>query len=244
MWEFTDAYLGKSWSVPTIARCLIGGQERSVVFMGSSYGNKDSKGYLFAVDAITGQSIGNKKLLTGAPFNVLPSIRAIDTDADEYADRIFVGCLQEMLFVVEIGPEADPNKWTSSHILSTDPGQPISVPTSLSVYHETAVQHLDLTVMAYFGTGKYFTLDDKTDLTLQSFYAVKDNAVKVGKGGLANQTNPDTCTPIEEGFGWYIDLVEGPGERPSSPAMIPARRGESPGSMWSATRMGAFPPSR
>jgi type IV pilus assembly protein PilY1 len=74
--------------------------------------------------------------------------------------------------------------------------------------------------MAYFGTGKYFTLDDKTDLTLQTFYAVKDNAVKVGKGGLANQTDRDNCTPIHEGFGWYIDLVEGPGERVVSSAIV------------------------
>jgi type IV pilus assembly protein PilY1 len=223
LWEFNDAYLGESWSVPTIERVWIGtpvGQERWVVIMGSAFDNKDTKGYLFAVDAITGEQIGNKKLLTGAPQNVLPSLRTIDTDMDGYADRIFVGCLQERFYVVEIGPEADPNKWVGSHILSTDPGQPISVPSSLSVYHEPGIEKVDLTVMAYFGTGKYFTLDDKTDLKLQSFYAVKDNAVKVGKGGLANQTNPDTCTPIQEGFGWYIDLVEGPGERVVSSSIV------------------------
>jgi type IV pilus assembly protein PilY1 len=141
MWEFNDAYLGKSWAVPTIERCWIGGQERWVVFMGSAFDNKDTKGYLFAVDAITGEQIGNRKLLTGAPQNVLPSLRAIDTDMDGYADRIFVGCLQELLFVVEIGPEEDPNRWTGTHILSTDPGQPISVPTSLSVYHETSYRN-------------------------------------------------------------------------------------------------------
>jgi type IV pilus assembly protein PilY1 len=220
MWEFSDAYLGKSWAVPTIERCWLDGQERWVVLMGSAFDNKDSKGYILAVDATTGEQIGNRKLLTGAPRNVLPSLRAIDTNADGYADRMFVGCLQEMLFVVEIGPGDDPNKWGSSHILSTTPGQPISVPTSLSVYHETGIQHVDLTVMAYFGTGKYFTLDDKTDLTLQTFYAVKDNAVKVGKGGLAGNTNADICTPIQEGFGWYIDLVEGPGERVVSSSIV------------------------
>ncbi len=44
--------------------------------------------------------------------------------------------------------------------------------------------------------------------------------MKVGKGGLANQTDRDNCTPIHEGFGWYIDLVEGPGERVVSSAIV------------------------
>jgi type IV pilus assembly protein PilY1 len=216
MWEFSDLYLGKSWATPAVDRCWLGGEERWVAFIGSAFGNKDTKGYLFAVDVVTGEKIGTQLLLTGSPDNVLPSLRAIDFDLDGYADRVFVGCLQEKLFVVEVGPEADSSRWKSSHILSTDPGQPISVPTSLSLYKEGGQTH----VMSYFGTGKYFTLDDKADLALQTFYAVKDNAVKVGKGGLANQTNPNTCTPIDPGFGWYIDLVEGPGERVLSSSLV------------------------
>jgi len=75
-------------------------------------------------------------------------------------------------------------------------------------------------VMAYFGTGKYYTLADKTDLTLQTFYGVKDNAVKVGKGSLADQTIASVCKDLSTGFGWYIDLVEGPGERVISSALV------------------------
>jgi type IV pilus assembly protein PilY1 len=216
MWEFSDLYLGKSWATPTVERCWLGGEERWVAFIGSAFDNKNTKGYLFAVDVVTGGKIGSEALLTGSPDNVLPSLRAIDMDGNGYVDRIFVGCLQEKLFVVEVGTQADPSKWKSSHILSTDPGQPISIPTSLSLYREAGETH----VMAYFGTGKYFTLDDKADLNLQSFYAVKDNAVKVGRGGLTNQTNPGNCADIHGGFGWHIDLVEGPGERVLSSALV------------------------
>jgi type IV pilus assembly protein PilY1 len=216
MWQFSDPYLGESWTIPSIEKCFLDGQERLVAFIGSSYGNKDTKGYLFAVDVLTGEKMGTELVLTGAPDNVMPSLRAIDWDQDGYADRIFVGCLQEKLFVVEIGPGANPKFWKSQHILSTEPGQPISVPTSLSLYREAGVDH----VMSYFGTGKFYTLADKTDLTLQTFYAVKDNAVKAGKGGLADQTNADMCAPLLGGFGWYIDLVEGPGERVVSSSLV------------------------
>ncbi|NIO07292.1 MAG: hypothetical protein GTO40_04570, partial [Deltaproteobacteria bacterium] len=156
-----------------------------MALIGSAFENKDTKGYLFAVDVVTGLKIKNELLLTGSPDNVLPSLRAIDWDMDGYADTGFVGVLTEKLFVVETGPGEDPKTWKNTHILSTDPGQPISIPTSLSLYREAGQDH----VMAYFGTGKFYTLADKTDLTIQSFYAVKDNAVKVGKGGLANQTD-------------------------------------------------------
>jgi type IV pilus assembly protein PilY1 len=216
MWEFRDKYLGQSWTVPAVARTWLGGAERWVAFIGSAQGNKDTKGYLFAVDVATGEKMGTELLLTGAPENQLPSLRAIDFDQDGYADRVFVGCITEKLFVVEVGANADPKSWKSNHILSTDPGQPISVSTSLSLYKEEGQTH----VVAYFGTGKYYTLADKSDLTLQSFYAVKDNAVKVGKGGLANQTNPGNCADILGGFGWYIDLVEGPGERVVSSSLV------------------------
>jgi type IV pilus assembly protein PilY1 len=216
MWEFSDKYLGESWTIPAIAKCWLDGAERWVAFIGSAQGNKDTKGYLFAVDVATGEKLGTELLLTGAPENQLPSLRVIDFDSDGYADRVFVGCITEKLFLVEVGPGANPKTWKNSHILSTDPGQPISVPTSLSLYKEGGQTN----VMAYFGTGKYYTLDDKTDLTLQTFYAVKDNAVKVGKGGLANQTDANTCTPILGGFGWYIDLVQGPGERVVSSSLV------------------------
>jgi len=70
--------------------------------------------------------MGTQLCLTGAPDNVLPSLRAIDWDQDGYADRIFVGCLQEKLFVVEIGPGADPKFW-KTHL---DPHEPLPVPGS------------------------------------------------------------------------------------------------------------------
>jgi type IV pilus assembly protein PilY1 len=218
LWQFSNEYLGESFSVPTVERCWLNDQERWVVFVGSGRDNKDTKGYLVAIDALTGEMIGDELCLTGSPENMLPSIKVIDWDLDGYADRVFVGCMQEKLFLVEIDQKfADPSRWKSSHILSTDPGQPITVPTSLSLYREDGQDH----VMAYFGTGKYYTEADRIPpFEVQSFYAVKDNAVKVGKGGLANQTDAFTCEPIQGGFGWYMDLVEGPGERVLSSSLV------------------------
>jgi type IV pilus assembly protein PilY1 len=229
MWEFTDPLLGESWTIPTVERCWLDGAERWVAFVGSNFNTKDSKGYLFAVDVETGNKIGKQLCLAGAPENSLPSLRAIDFDQDGYTDTIFVGLLTGKLFMVEIGPEADPSRWASrtKHIFTTnseidplDPliekFQPITIPTSLSLYREAG----ETLVMAYFGTGKYFDLADKTDIMVQSFYAVKNNAVKIGSGGLADQTDASTCAPIQDKFGWYMDLNKNPGERVISSALV------------------------
>jgi type IV pilus assembly protein PilY1 len=218
VWEFTDQFLGESWTFPTVERCWLDGAERWVVFVGSNFNTKDSKGYLFAVDVVTGLKMGKELQLTGAPENSLPSLRAIDFDQDGYADKIFVGALSGPLFLSEIGTKADPSTWGSKtkHLFTAQKDQPITVPTSLSLYRELGQTH----VMAYFGTGKYFTLADKDDKTLQSFYAIKDNAVKVGIGGLADQTDASVCTPILTEFGWYMDLNKNPGERVISSSLV------------------------
>ena len=218
LWQFSDPCLGESFSIPTVERCWLADQERWVVFIGSGRKNADTKGYLVAVDALTGEKIGSELCLTGSPENMLPSLRAVDWDLDGFTDRIFVGCLTEKLFIVEIDQKlADPSRWKNTHILSTVPGQPITVPTSLSLYREDGQDH----IMAYFGTGKYYTEADRIPpFEVQTFYAVKDNAVKVGKGGLADQTDAFTCEPIQGGFGWYLDLVEGPGERVLSSSLV------------------------
>jgi type IV pilus assembly protein PilY1 len=210
MWQFTDPYLGESWTLPTVERCWLGnpvGQERWVAFVGSNFNTKDS-----------GLKMGKELQLTGAPENSLPSMRAIDFDQDGYTDRIFVGSLTGSLFMVQIGAAADPSKWApqTKHIFSTQTNQPITVPTSLSLYRELGQTH----IMAYFGTGKYFVLADRDDKTVQSFYAIKDNAVKVGIGGLADQTDASICTPIQDMFGWYMDLDKNPGERVVSSSLV------------------------
>ena len=218
MWEFTDQFLGESWTFPVVERCWLDGAERWVAFVGSNFNTKDSKGYLFAVDVATGLKMGKELLLTGAPDNSLPSLRAIDSDQDGYTDKIFVGALTGPLFKVEMGTKADPSTWgnTTKHIFTTGKDQPITVPTSLSLYREAGETY----IMTYFGTGKYFDLADKDDKTIQSFYAVKDNAVKVGRGGLADQTDASTCTPLQGGFGWYMDLNKNPGERVISSSLV------------------------
>ena len=218
LWEFSDRFLGQSWTIPAIARCWLDGAVRWVAFVGSSFGNKDTKGYLFAVDVVTGEKMGTPLCLADAPDNHLPSLRAIDFDTDGFTDTVYVGSLTGKMFMVKIGPEANPKAWasTAKHLFTTSPGQPITIPTSLSLYQEAGETH----IMAYFGTGKYYTAEDRADLSLQSFYAIKGNALKIGRGGLADQTDEFLCSPMQDKFGWYIDLLQGPGERVLSSGLV------------------------
>ncbi len=224
MWEFSDQYLGESWTIPSVERFWLAGAERWLALVGSGWNNADSKAYLLAIDVVTGEKLGKQRCIADAPENVLPSMRAIDSDYDGFTDKIYMGALTGPLYIVEVekGAAADTSGkgWTDKHILTTQniggKNQPISISTSLSLYRENN----ETNVMVYFGTGRYFDLADKDDMQLQSFYAVKDNAVKVGIGGLADQTDPFTCESMQDRFGWYMDLVEGPGERVISSALI------------------------
>jgi len=225
MWEFTDQYLGESWTFPTVERCWLGGAERWVAFIGSNFNTKDSKGYLFGVDVATGEKMGFERRLADAPENSLPSLRAIDFDQDGFTDRIFVGSLTGKLFMVEIAKDADANPngkgWTCKHIFTTQSAggesQPITIPTSLSLYRDMGGE---THIMAYFGTGKYFDLADKDDDTVQSFYAIKDNYMALGVGGLADQTEASVCTPMDDEFGWFMNFDKNPGERVISSSMV------------------------
>ncbi|NIS59770.1 MAG: PQQ-binding-like beta-propeller repeat protein, partial [Proteobacteria bacterium] len=218
LWEFSDPNLGESWTIPTIERCWLDGQERWVAFIGSAgLKNPLLKGYLFAVDVVTGQQMGKELMLASAPENNIPSVRAIDFDQDGFTDIVYAGSLTGKMFMVNMGTKADPSTWsnTTKHLFTTneDPPasgefQPITIPASLSLYREAGQTN----VMVYFGTGKFFDLADKTDLRIQSFYAIKDNALKVGRGGLADQTFASTCSPMQDKFGWFIDLLDESGQ--------------------------------
>jgi len=59
----------------------------------------------------------------------------------------------------------------------------------------------------------------KTDLSAQSFYAIKDGDVPLTRSDLADRTINDCPVAPEPVKGWFVDL-EMPGERVSSPALV------------------------
>jgi Tfp pilus tip-associated adhesin PilY1 len=77
--------------------------------------------------------------------------------------------------------------------------------------------------MLYFGTGRYIDQADISDVTQNTFYCVTDNHSEstVTRWDLVDQTSIIT---EHSGMnrGWYIDLVQAPGERVTKPNALVA----------------------
>ncbi|MFQ6079970.1 MAG: pilus assembly protein, partial [Thermodesulfobacteriota bacterium] len=204
LWEFREKELGESWSIPFIGRVRIGASERKwAAFLASGFENTPPMGNLYAIDVEEGSVVGTVGL-NGPPSDPISSPVAIDSDDNGLLDFVYAGDLGGKVFKVSL--DSNPSLWSKRLLFATLSGQPISIPLSLSFY-DADPDHL----FVYFGTGKYYTVDDKVDNTIQSFYAIKDNGTAVARGNLTNQTSG--CSSTEGAQGWHIDFVENPGER-------------------------------
>jgi type IV pilus assembly protein PilY1 len=211
LWEFRDTELGETWSMPFIGWVKVGeGERKWAAFIGSGFENNDSPGNLYAIDVEEGTIIG-KVALNGSPSDPINSPVAIDSDDNGILDFIYAGDLGGKVFKVSL--DSDPASWAKRQLFTALPAQPISTPMSLAFY-DVDSNHL----FVYFGTGKFFTMEDVLDTTIQSFYAIKDNGVAVARENLTNQTSG--CASAEASQGWYIDLVENPGERVTSSPLV------------------------
>ena len=213
LWEFRDKELGESWSIPFIGRLKISGSERKwAAFFCSGFENAPPRGNLYAVDVQEGTIIG-KVPLSDPPSDPLSSPVGVDPNDDGFLDLVYTGDLGGRVFKVNL--ESDPASWSQRLLFTTDPGQPISIPMSLTFY-DADPNHL----FVYFGTGKYYTVDDRSDPdpATQSFYGIKDNGAPVVRGNLANQTTG--CQSAEGLQGWYIDFIENSGERVTASPLV------------------------
>jgi type IV pilus assembly protein PilY1 len=189
----------------------VGESERKLAaFFVSGFENSPPRGNLYAVDVEEGTIIG-KVALNGPPSDPLNSPTAVDSNDDGLLDSLYTGDLGGKVFKVAL--DSNPAEWAKKQLFTTLSGQPISIPMSLA-YYDANPSHL----FVYFGTGKYYTLDDKLDITTQSFYAVKDNGLPVTRGSLTNQTS--ACGSAVDSQGWYIDFIENSGERVTASPLV------------------------
>jgi len=211
LWEFRDKELGESWSMPFIGRVKV--EEKGVklaAFFGSGFENNPPKGNLYAIDVEEGNIIG-KVELNGPPSDPLNSPTAADSNDDGLLDSLYAGDLGGRVFKVTL--DSDPGSWSKHLLFTALSDQPISIPMSLS-YYDADPSHL----FVYFGTGKYYTMDDRLNTTTQSFYAIKDNGLPVTRESLTNQTS--ACGSAEDSQGWYIDFTVNSGERVTASPLV------------------------
>jgi len=259
LWEFNDdndADLGYTYGQAAIVR-LANGKWGAVVSNG--YNNTESDDHvsstgnavLFIIDVETGAVI--KKLDTGVGMaqdpkgegrpNGLSTPLVVDKDGDHIADTIYAGDLFGNLWKFDISGSST-GSWQIAFsgsplfVAKSNPSdestrQPItSRPNAIKV--PGMIDVLQIT----FGTGKYLEHPDTTDLSIQTFYSIRDEGSPVAsRSNLLEQTITlertigsaeyrvtSRNTLNENHKGWYLDLVyngQAKGERLiSNPVII------------------------
>lgn len=239
LWNFTvadDADMGFSFGNPIITKRRDG---TWVVALTSGYNNTggDGMGHLYLLNANTGallEKISTTAGSSGSPSGLAKINGWVDTTVDNTVKRYYGGDLLGNLWrfdtediVLPAGKEA---------VLLAELGnvspvgtQPITIRPLLSEITSGSDNYTIVTV----GTGRYLGDTDRSDISQQSVYALKDNLTDVGLGKVrttgvlvqqtlsTNQagTERTTSTNVVDWnakSGWYVDLSpqsESPGER-------------------------------
>lgn len=239
-WEFTDlddVDLGYTYSQPAIVR-LANGQWGAI--FGNGFNNTVADGsasttgnaVLYIVNIDTGAIIrkfdtevgmSSDPLGTSRP-NGMSSPVVVDMDGNGIADRVYAGDLFGNLWKIDIS-SSNVSQWDFSFKLGIIPlplfvaqdsdgnRQPITIQPSISTLEANPSG-----VQVYIGTGKYLESSDKTDLSIQSVYALRDlnTTVISGRAVLREQTilqESDGVRVTSDNLlanndrGWYMDLV-------------------------------------
>lgn len=126
--------------------------------------------------------------LEGAKLDdALASPLVVDLDADDISDQIYVGNLYGIMYRVRnIGKGETP---TVSKLLNFSPVKTSNDDTPIRAQAAFAYQAAADNIWVYFGTGRYETQADKTTMTQQYFFGLKDSLTstdeytyKVGTG--------------------------------------------------------------
>jgi hypothetical protein len=210
LWEFPNPNdpnyatilkdLGQSWSEPVIGRVKIGANEKWVAFIGGGYPAPDNGKAFFVVDMKTGISIMEFSKLPGMDKSLAAPPTAVDTNADGYINKVYIGDLKGQMWVFDVS-NSDTTKWTGQALFKAPGNNPIYYPPAVALDGSG-------TPWVYFGTGDR---ENPTNLggPAQRFYAVEDDGL--GKyprqeNDLKDVTSVNTFSQDTTKKGWFIQL--------------------------------------
>lgn len=195
LWEFSNPNLGYSYGNPVIAKRADG---KWVVFLTSGYNNYpgngcgstgDGNGHLFVIDAATGALLEDIQTYTSgttpAGTTTTPSGLAkinayIDNASLPIAHRIYGGDMLGNVWRFDFDDRYLPGGKDAVLLATLKDGlnnrQPITTKPELGEVSSGASQYNAV----FVGTGKYLGADDRTDVSQQSLYALKDSLTATG----------------------------------------------------------------
>jgi type IV pilus assembly protein PilY1 len=238
LWEFTDANLGYTYGNPRITKLKDG---TWVVIFASGYNNADGLGRLYVLNANTGaliRSISNGTGSAASPSGLARiSAHAAQAMTDNTSSAVYGGDMLGNLWRFDINNDIGAAGYDAQLLVSFGSTQPITA--------KPTVATVDGKPVVYVGTGRYLGVNDVTDSSQQTFYAIKDNLGSTtygnprtaGNGFIQQSLTSGTCpsgapaTVCSPGQivrtsssnavnwttnnGWYVDFVTG-GERSST----------------------------
>lgn len=190
LWEISSATtgfenLGYTYGNASINKLPSGSW---AVMFGSGYNNADGKGYLYAVNPKTGAMVSGFPLTTNSGTTASPSnlgkINAwVDNlQVDNTATDVYAGDLEGDLWRFNLITNTVSKL---AHLDNADSPTPHAQPITT----KPEMTEIDGTRVIFVGTGQYLAEDDKSNINVQSFYAIRDDAVPVGGWNPRNDTN-------------------------------------------------------
>lgn len=197
LWEFTDSDLGLATSEPAIGRVEGSSSPKWGVFIGSGYSDTDQstkEAYLFGFNVrdqsalwedSSGTSIKKLKISSSTLLNdALATPLLADIGDTNLGDHLYTGNLYGTMFrVSNLGEEQTPEVSRLLDLGRAGHENPITASAAYT-YDET-----DENIWIYFGTGKYDENSDKTTMSQQYIFGLKENEVL---GAAAESSNDAT----------------------------------------------------
>ncbi len=178
LWQFTDATMGETWSVPTIGKVTKNGKDTWVAFMGSGYDNDLSAtvgNVFYAVDIETGEAFWTNEATDVVTADNIPntipgSPNSADVDGEGHLDVVYVPDLDGRLWKVDVSKEFKNSKsWKAEVIYQDKQNYPIFSKPAIWIDPGS----VDAVPRLYFGMGG----DDRApDDVEYAFIALMDAA--------------------------------------------------------------------
>ena len=188
LWEFSHSDLGFATTYPAIVRN--GDREDPgnwYALLGSGptdyEGNSDQTARVFVLNLKTGSLV--RQMVLGSESGFVGGLSSTDLERDYNVTGVYVGesynpggawfgSMHRLLVGTQTQGYDPPSGWTPSVLCSTREDQPIVSLPNIAMYNPVG------TPWIFWGTGRFFSPEDKLDTSTQSFYGVKDEKLSAG----------------------------------------------------------------
>lgn len=220
LWEFTandDPRLGYITQPPAVALATWGGSTRWTVFLPNGYNSSTGSTGFFMLDVEggleNGWSEGSDYIYiefedaSATPTGLSPLIE-LDLTGDLVVNRVYAGDLKGNIWVAAGAGGA----WapTYSDPLFTADRPIVAMPNVVANYEVNSVTGNAPNLMVYFGTGRYFELNDVTSTHQDYVFGVWDKGdTGLDIDDLASRTFTTTTQTDKDGNTWPIRMSTG-----------------------------------